>query len=74
MGFNDYWGHISTYADIQDVQVLVTPAQRRRGVGTVVLVRHLDNPEDPNSTVLIRNVPEPERLAEWIRSKQSGPP
>lgn len=52
------------YAEIYDVQVLVTPSQRRRGVGTLV-IRYGFFP--PEHQTLLRNVPDPERLAEWLR-------
>jgi len=53
------------YAEIHDVQVLVTPSQRRRGVGTLVISH---GPVPSERRTLLRNVPEPERLAEWLRS------
>lgn len=55
------------YTEAYDIQVLVTPSQKRLGVGTVVLKR-----QTTGTLVLIRNVPEPERLAEWLRSKSRG--
>lgn len=58
-----------TYKEITDVQVLVTPSQRRRGVGTVVVT--CQGNESPRQ-VLIRDVPEPDRLAEWLNSQRGG--
>lgn len=59
-----------SYREIEDVQVLVTHAQRRRGVGTVVLSCRGASKE---RWVILRHVPEPERLAEWIRSQLAKP-
>jgi hypothetical protein len=60
--------HHFSYRDIRDVKVLVTPSQERRGVGTLVISRSsvLDEP------AILRNVPEPERLAEWLRSQRDS--
>ncbi|WP_395812513.1 PH domain-containing protein [Archangium minus] len=61
------------YSDVVDVQVHVSPSQQRRGVGTVVVTyrpREQDMPSD--MCVLLKDVPEPERLAAWLRAEGSG--
>lgn len=61
------------YSDVVDVQVHVSPSQRRRGVGTVVVTRRLPWQATTGETcLLLKDVPEPERLAAWLRAKGSA--
>jgi hypothetical protein len=53
------------YEQIREVALLVTPSQKRRGVGTLVITLRNSPPE-----IMLRNVPEPERLAEWLLSQR----
>ena len=69
VGISDQGGAV-TYKEIIDVQVLVTPSQQRLGVGTVVVTRQ--GAYEATRQVLIRNVPEPDRLAEWLLSRRGG--
>jgi hypothetical protein len=62
------------YADVLDAEVRVSFSQHRRGVGSVV-VRCKPKPgEGQGQSLTLRDMPEPERLAEWIRSKRTGVP
>jgi len=53
------------YEQILKVSLLVTPSQKRRGVGTLVITLRTSPPD-----IMMRNVPEPERLAEWLSSQR----
>ncbi|MDY7232314.1 PH domain-containing protein [Hyalangium rubrum] len=57
------------YADVVDAEVHVSRAQRRRGVGTVEVRYRAKNEE---RTLSLKDVPEPDRLAEWLDSKRPG--
>jgi hypothetical protein len=59
------------YVDVREARVHATVAQRRHGIGDVV-VKH-GTASDPRELTLW-DVPEPERLAEWLRSKREPSP
>lgn len=62
------------YSQVLDVEAHVTPSQRKRGVGNVVVVQ--DGPSLIDIAVrrmTLKNVPEPERLAAWLRDRCSQP-
>ncbi|WP_225412664.1 hypothetical protein [Stigmatella hybrida] len=66
-------GHSGLPAEIPYGQVVsataeISPAQLRRGVGTVT-VKFRPAPGAPEDFVSLLDVPEPERLAEWIQAK-----
>ncbi len=59
-------GEAVPYARVLGAEVLATPAQRRQGVGDVVVRRH------PEAPIRLKDVPEPERLAEWLLARRPG--
>jgi hypothetical protein len=62
---------IVPYAKVLDVDVRISYSQHRRGVGTVVIRCKPGKDEREGQRLALKNVPEPERLAEWIRSKRT---
>ncbi|WP_224362422.1 hypothetical protein [Hyalangium versicolor] len=60
------------YADVLDAEVRVSYSQHRRGLGSVVVRCKPKRGEARGQSLTLRDVPEPERLAEWIRSKRSS--
>jgi hypothetical protein len=56
------------YSQVVDAEARVTPAQRRRGVGTVV-VKYRPAQGGAELSMTLENAPEPERLVKWIRSR-----
>ncbi|ADO75170.1 hypothetical protein [Stigmatella aurantiaca] len=66
-------GHSGLPAEIPYEQVVsataeISPAQLRRGVGTVT-VKFRPEPGAPEDFVSLLDVPEPERMAEWLQAK-----
>jgi membrane protein YdbS with pleckstrin-like domain len=59
------------YSRIIRVKVEATPSQRRRGVGTVQVTYEEQPGEGMERTLTLKDVPEPERLASWLREKRS---
>jgi hypothetical protein len=60
------------YANITRVEVQVSGAQRRRGVGTVHVRCEEKGEERPLKFLELKDVPEPERLAAWLQAKRLG--
>jgi len=56
------------YAQVVSATAEVSPAQARHGVGTVTVKFRL-GPDAPEDFVSLLDVPEPERLAEWIQAQ-----
>jgi hypothetical protein len=56
------------YEQVVSATAEISPAQLRRGVGTVT-VRFRPEPGAPDDFVSLLDVPEPERLAEWIQAQ-----
>jgi hypothetical protein len=61
------WRSVS-FTDVLDAEVHVSVSQRRRGVGTVLVLHKAMLGDAENQPLTLKDVPEPERLAEWIRS------
>lgn len=59
------------YSSITGVTVDATPAQRRRGVGTVQVMYELQPGRGGERRLTLKDMPEPERLAAWIEAKRS---
>jgi hypothetical protein len=60
------------YAEVLDVEVHTSFRQHRRGVGSVVIRCKPKSGGWQGQSLTLKDVPEPERLAEWIRSKRTG--
>jgi hypothetical protein len=74
-GFEDWamWNHrgpaiFVPYSQLIEATARVTPAQHRRGVGTV-LVKYRPASGQPETWMTLENAPEPERLVKWLRSR-----
>lgn len=59
------------YARVLDAEAQASKPQRRRGVGTVRVKYRAQAGKPEEEVLVLQDVPEPERLAEWIRSKRS---
>jgi hypothetical protein len=59
------------YSEVVDVEVHVSASQRRRGVGTVVVTYSSWPGKPAEMNLQLKDVPEPERLAAWLRAKRS---
>jgi hypothetical protein len=58
------------YTDVVEVEAYSSKGQRLRGVGSVGVTYKAVMGEEKLLT--LKDVPEPERLAEWLQSKRSG--
>lgn len=58
------------YAEVLDAEVRGSFRQHRLGVGSVLVRCKPRQGETQGQTLTLRDIPEPERLAEWIRSKR----
>lgn len=59
------------YAEVLDVEVHTSFRQHRRGIGSVMIRCKLKSRGGQEQSLTLKDVPEPERLAEWIRSKRT---
>ncbi len=59
------------YTDVLKVEARSTDAQRRHGIGTVIVTCMRTQKQPAVKVHILENASEPERLAEWIRSKRS---
>jgi hypothetical protein len=57
-----------SYTNVLDAEVYISLSQHQRGVGTVVVTHKPLPGESEGTSITLKDVPEPERLAEWIRS------
>jgi hypothetical protein len=55
------------YAKVLGVEARISPSQHKRGVGDVVVKCAPASWELAERTLTLKNVPEPERLARWLR-------
>jgi len=60
-----------SYSEVLEAEAHVSAAQRHRGVGTVVVLCKPTREHPAGKSFVLKNVPEPERLAEWIRWKRT---
>lgn len=61
------------YSEVLDAEARVTPSQRKRGVGSVVVKCGPGSVDPVGKTLTLKNVPEPERLAEWLHERRARP-
>jgi hypothetical protein len=58
------------YSEVLDAEAHVTPSQRKRGVGNVVVKCAPGTGELTGKTLTLKSVPEPERLARWLHDRR----
>jgi len=66
----DVQGGLVRYKDVSKVEAYSSKGQRLRGVGSVGVKYRAVTGEEKLLT--LKDVPEPERLAEWLAAKRSG--
>jgi membrane protein YdbS with pleckstrin-like domain len=67
--------HTVGYANVRSVEVYSSPSQRRRGLGTLVVTYYTAVSGTLGEQCMqMKDVPEPERLAAWLRAKGSDTP
>lgn len=59
------------YSNVLEAEAHVSASQRHRGVGTVLILCKPTQEHPAGNTLVLRNVPEPERLAEFLRWKRA---
>ncbi|MFP2897231.1 PH domain-containing protein [Corallococcus sp. 4LFB] len=62
------WTSVLVYSRVRDADAHATHPQRGQGLGTLVVTCAPEAPGMESKPLLLKNVPEPERLAAWIRS------